>query len=40
MVFDTFVEAGDEVVHAAPCNGMNPVYCSIAEAVERPVRFR
>lgn len=38
-VFDTFVEPGEEVVHVVPSYGMNPVYCAIAAAVERPVRF-
>ena len=39
-IFDTYVEQGDEVVHAVPSYGMNPVYCAIAGAVERPVPFR
>ena len=39
MIFDAFVEPGDEVVHAVPSYGMFPVYCQMAGAVSRPVAF-
>ena len=39
MIFDAFVEPGDEVVHAVPSYGMFPVYCEMAGAVSRPVAF-
>lgn len=39
MIFDAFVEPGDEVVHAVPSYGMFPVYCELSDAVSQPVTF-